>query len=452
MKEEKIKTYTLKIRGMTCVSCENRIERGLKNIDGVISAKADFGTGILKITTDNGTFPIKKIEKRLFELGYEVNHAANSPVREPLAVRSAGVIIMILAVFMFFNHIGGIAIFESFPEAEAGMGFGLLFLIGLLTSVHCVAMCGGINLSQCASYQKVETPCKGRFTSLLPSLQYNGGRVLSYTLIGGIVGAAGSVISFSGGLKGIVVIVAGIFMIIMGLNMLNIFPELQRFNPRIPRSLAVKIHEKKKGKRPFYVGLLNGLMPCGPLQAMQLYALSTGDPFEGALSMFLFSLGTVPLMFGLGAISTLLTNAFQKKMISVSAGLVVILGILMLSNGFALAGIAAPGIPIGSSGQGSTSQIATAVLEDGVQVVNTNLSPRSYEPIQVQSGIPVKWNIVAESSSINGCNNVLVIPEYGIEKQLQPGDNIIEFTPEEEGTIPFSCWMGMIRSQIIVGD
>jgi plastocyanin domain-containing protein len=131
---------------------------------------------------------------------------------------------------------------------------------------------------------------------------------------------------------------------------------------------------------------------------------------------------------------------------------VVILGILMLSNGFALAGIAAPGIPNGSSGQGSTSQIATAVLEDGVQVVNTNLSSRGYEPIQVQAGIPVKWNMVAESSDINGCNNVLIIPEYGIEKQLQPGDNIIEFTPEEEGTIPFSCWMGMIRSQIIVGD
>jgi sulfite exporter TauE/SafE len=67
----------------------------------------------------------------------------------------------------------------------------------------------------------------------------------------------------------------------------------QKAQPRIPRVFAEKIDKKKDGKGPLYVGLLNGLMPCGPLQAMQLYALSTGDPVKGALSMLVFSLGTV---------------------------------------------------------------------------------------------------------------------------------------------------------------
>ena len=64
----------------------------------------------------------------------------------------------------------------------------------------------------------------------------------------------------------------------------------------------------------------------------------------------------------------------------------------------------------------------------------------------------MQWNIQAEAGDINGCNNRIIVPEYNIEKKLEPGDNIIEFTPTESGTIPFSCWMGMIRSEIYVYD
>ena len=85
------------------------------------------------------------------------------------------------------------------------MGYGLLFAVGLLTSLHCIAMCGGINLSQCVTYKFNENETN-KITKLKPSLMYNAGRVASYTLIGGIVGALGSVITFSGTAKGIVAI------------------------------------------------------------------------------------------------------------------------------------------------------------------------------------------------------------------------------------------------------
>ena len=72
---------------------------------------------------------------------------------------------------------------------------------------------------------------------------------------------------------------------------------------------------------------------CGPLQAMQLYALGTGSMLTGALSMFLFSLGTVPLMFGFGAISSVFKQQFNQKMLKVSAILVMLLGVVMLNRG-----------------------------------------------------------------------------------------------------------------------
>ncbi|HYE68797.1 MAG TPA: sulfite exporter TauE/SafE family protein [Anaerovoracaceae bacterium] len=450
-------TVTFKINGMTCVNCENKIERTLKNKKGIANAIVSFAKGTALVTYDPNQIGVTDITEIIEQLGYGTTQTAVSSIFRPedkkiSSLQVVGIFVILIALYMIINRFGGFNIFNYFPQAKEGMGYGMLFVIGLLTSTHCIAMCGGINLSQCVPY-KTPQAHKSKTSSLTPSILYNSGRVISYTVIGGLVGALGSAVSFSGTGKGIIAAVAGIFMVIMGLNMLNIFPWLRRFNPRMPKIFAEKINEQKKSNRPLYVGLLNGLMPCGPLQAMQLFALSTGDPFKGAMSMLLFSLGTVPLMFGLGALSSVLTKKFTSRMMTVSAALVVILGVFMLSNGMALAGYAMP-FTSGSVSQSSSSSVQgeQAEIIDGVQVVTTSLDSGSYEPIVVQAGIPVQWNIQAEAGDINGCNNRIIIPEYNLEKPLEPGDNIIEFTPDKSGIIPYSCWMGMIRSQITVVD
>ena len=88
-------------------------------------------------------------------------------------------------------------------------------------------------------------------------------------------------------------------MVIMGINMLEVIPVLRKLQIRFPNKLANKISRRKIiEKRPFFVGLLNGLMPCGPMQSMQIIALGSGNPVSGAFAMLMFSLGTVPLMLG----------------------------------------------------------------------------------------------------------------------------------------------------------
>jgi sulfite exporter TauE/SafE len=307
-------------------------------------------------------------------------------------------------------------------------------------------MCGGINLSQCVSYKNDEGDTS-RLSKLKPSLMYNMGRVVSYTVLGGIVGALGSVVSFSGTAKGIVSIASGVFMVIMGLNMLNIFPWLRKFNPRMPKIFGNKVHNNNGKHGPFFVGLLNGLMPCGPLQAMQIYALGTGSVFGGAVSMLFFSLGTLPLMFGFGAISSFLSGKFTHKMMKVSAVLVMVLGIVMLNRGLNLSGVNLSAV-YASSASGNVAKI-----EGGAQVVTTKLESGRYTPFIVQKGIPVKWTIKAAADNLNGCNETVTIPKYGISVKLVPGDNLIEFTPDEEGNIAYTCWMGMISSNIkVVSD
>jgi plastocyanin len=118
----------------------------------------------------------------------------------------------------------------------------------------------------------------------------------------------------------------------------------------------------------------------------------------------------------------------------------------MFKSGLSLSGVNTD--PLASKTESATE----AKIENEVQIVNTSLYSSRYEPITVQAGLPVKWTITAESGSINGCNIRIIIPEYGIEKKLEEGDNIIEFTPTKAGTYSYSCWMGMIRSSITVTD
>lgn len=440
-----MKETILKIGGMSCVNCENSIERKLNKTAGIQKATVSYSNETAQISYDGDIISKNDIIRVIEELDYKVIEDSSTQEDSVNHLNKIlGTIIIMLGLYLFMKRFGLFNLFNFFPQAEEGMGYGMLFIIGLLTSVHCLAMCGGINLSQCIP-QAAKQGQEGRMASLRPSLLYNIGRVISYTVVGGIVGSLGSVISFSGSFKGIVQLVAGIFMVIMGLNMLNIFPWLRKFNPRMPKIFAKNINQKKNSNSPLYVGLLNGLMPCGPLQAMQLYALSTGDPMKGALSMFLFSLGTVPLMFGLGVLSSILSQKFTKKVMSVGAVLVVVLGVSMFNNGLSLSGFAFAASPYNQS---SSSNVAK--IQDGVQIVNTTLNSGQYEAITVQAGIPVKWTITAENGSINGCNNRIYIPEYDIEKKFEIGENVIEFIPEKAGTYRYSCWMGMIRSTITV--
>jgi sulfite exporter TauE/SafE/copper chaperone CopZ/plastocyanin domain-containing protein len=440
-------TKRLYIGGMTCVSCQNKIEKKLRNSAGIHNAKVSYNEGIADITYDEDVISLQEIRQVIEKLDYEV--LTGKERQAPSTNRTAGLLIMIAALFILMQQFGILNLLVPSQLAETNMNYGMLFVIGLITSVHCIAMCGGINLSQCIP-QSEKRDGEGRFAALRPTLLYNLGRVISYTAVGFIVGGLGSVISFSNAMQGGLKLIAGVFMVIMGINMLGIFPWLRRLNPRMPKAFALRVNaDKAKSNSPLVIGLLNGLMPCGPLQAMQIYALSSGSPFTGALSMFLFSMGTVPLMFGLGALSTVLSKKFTHKVMTVGAVLVVVLGLSMFSQGWNLSGLKLPEL---TPQQGSTAQSGgtDVKIENGAQVINSILSSGKYPNITVQAGTPVKWLIDAPQGSINGCNNRMLIQEYNIEYQFKTGENVIEFTPTETGTIRYSCWMGMIHGSITV--
>ena len=323
---------------MTCGACEERIGRLLDRQEGVVSARADYPGGTLKLCWDPSRFSEEALAALLEGQGYSLKKATSRLT----GLQFGAILVLAAAGFLILRNTVG---FNLLPEVQASMGFAALFLVGLATSLHCVAMCGGLALSQCVAPAPSRQPKAGMrrlpsLSSLRSSLLYNGGRVLSYTLIGGAVGALGAAVGFSGWARGLVAVASGLLMMVMAANLMGVLPGLGKWIPRLPASLRSKASRGASGKGPLVVGLLNGLMPCGPLQGMQLYALGTGSLLLGAGSMFFFSLGTVPLMLVLGSVASLLGARMTSVMMKVSAAIILVLGLVMLDRGLALSGIA----------------------------------------------------------------------------------------------------------------
>lgn len=420
----------VKIDGITCDNCRNKIKKELLCLDNI--KEVNINKNIAKITYINNINEIKIIDT-INELGYftkkdyisknikDLN--SNIKLKEFIII-----LISILLIIFVIRKIFGYDIFNVIPTINDNITYGMLFITGLLTSIHCISMCGAINLM--ATYNKENK------INLKRPILYNLGRLVSYTLLGGVVGLIGSIISINEVINGIIIIVASILMILMSLSMLNII----KF--KLPKLVKLKT----KTSNSFIIGLLNGLMPCGPLQAMQVYALSTGSFVKGALSMFLFCLGTLPLMLSVGIIFNVVKGKKRIMLNKIASTL-----ILILSLGMLFRGISALGINFNSLFDNYDNYTASTIYKD-YQKVKINLSYDNYDDIVVLKGKKVKLIINVEDKYLTGCNNIVMINEFNIKKELKVGENIIEFIPNKVGTYSMNCWMNMITNNIKVID
>lgn len=420
----------IKISGMTCNSCENIISERLKKTEGINKVKVSLKSSDVQITYNSEITDKKTIIKIINDLGYSVYNKDDNYL--------FGIIVLVgIILYIIFKDSN---IFSNIPKIDTDMSYGILFIIGLLTSVHCIFMCGGINIALVANYnadKKVKKIVK-------PGLMYNLGRITSYTILGGIVGLIGSVFEISQIFKDSINVIVGSIMIFLALKMSGII-RLPKRNIKMPLFIVKTFRFlRSKVKSPYLIGIINGFMPCGPLQSMQLYALSTMSFINGAFSMFIFSLGTVPLMMGLSIGSSFLSGRKSVVLKRLSAAFILLLGIIMIGRSVDFKTIL-------QSNYIDKTAIKAEIKEE-YQEVTTRFERGRYKPIVVQKGILVKWYIIIEKGDLNGCNNEIFIPEYNIKEKLEYGINVIEFIPEKIGPTKYTCWMNMLRSNIYVVD
>ena len=239
----------------------------------------------------------------------------------------AGILLIIFIDTKFISQSGE-------PDISLHMSYGLLFVLGLLTGFHCIGMCGGFVLSYTADHAR-----SGR-RSYLSHVLYGAGKTLSYTCIGAMFGLLGAVVAFTPLLRGAAGMIAGVFLIIFGLNMLNLFSPLRRIRLTMPAALERFLGKQTSSHhRPFIIGLLNGLMiACGPLQAMYVMAAGTGSAVEGAKMLFTFGIGTLPVLLSFGVLTTLISGSLTHQLLKLSGAIVIVLGAVMINRGLILTG------------------------------------------------------------------------------------------------------------------
>lgn len=345
---------------------------------------------------------------------------------------------------------------EREDNRKLSMEFALVFLTGLTTGIFmCIPMCGGLMMACTACAQgKVEDKNK-----LTPTFLYLAAKLTSYTLVGMLLGWLGSFFQLSLETRVTIAIVAGIFMLILSLQMLDIHPIFKRFSFGIPKFLQNKIrsNSEKQGYVPaIALGFFTAFLPCGPLQAVQLTALSSGSALYGGLIMFLFGLGTSPALFGVGYLTKLFGQKFKTKFLKISGILVIVLALVVISRGLVLSGsnYNLNSIKNGIVGIFNKDEVE---IKEGVQEITLKVSSlKGYEPevLRFKKGVPVKINI--ERIDSGHCSKELIIRGMGIQKTLpggskdNPGKTTIEFTPTKKGNFPFTCGMGMLTGMIIV--
>ena len=205
------KNLTLKIAGMHCQNCCNKIKDVLSPM-AVEKLEISYERGELSCSTDDRDEIIAAINK----LGYTLEVAENDIASHKNYKGPIVTLLVLLGLYLIIKNTVG---FNTMPKLQEQSSYGILFALGIATSLHCLSMCGGIVISQSIAFQN---PIKS-------TLLYNVGRVISYTTVGAIVGGIGSIVSFSPILKGYITIFAGVFMILMGLSMLQPFSFLRRY-------------------------------------------------------------------------------------------------------------------------------------------------------------------------------------------------------------------------------
>lgn len=443
MESRKIKIY-----GMHCSSCEVVLEKEIKEISGIKWCRASHKKNEIEIGYQ-GEFPEKEINEKIRNCGYHTEKNEGKHKNKPNDyLQIAMLALLVLAVI---NLINKLEIVKLFPDFGDKVNIAIAFLIGIVASIStCLILVGGIVMSFGSMYKTQDGKEHSLWHKALPHIHFHIGRIAGFMVLGGLLGLLGKKINYSLNFTGVLTIVVASVMLYLGLHILNIVPNITKFGFHLPKSISHKINELQKKEHPLLPGLLGVLtffLPCGFTQSMQLAAIGSQSFLAGSLIMGFFALGTVPVLISIGIGSSFSQNrdfGLVKKIVGI---LVVFFGLYSLNSGFVLAG---SDVNLDFWNSGKNSETAQISENSSVQTIKMDVD-YTFKPseFRIKKGIPVRWEIYGKN--ITGCNNRVVIPRLGISSgKLRQGLNVVEFTPQEEGILPFSCWMGMIQGKFIV--
>lgn len=332
--------YNFHVHGMHCNACVLMIESELGDLPNITYVKSNLNNHSVEISGDFGDKTSEQIAEELTiplkSHGYTISVEKQSHNAEwgdfkiaiPIAL---GFIIL----FILLQKMGIVNLVNG-----GNVNYGTAFVIGIIASLStCMAVVGGLLLSMSATFAKEGDKIK-------PQIMFHIGRLISFFILGGVIGAIGSAFTLSNSATFILSLIIGIVMLILGINLLDTFHWAKKLQPSMPKFIAKHAHGISKFNHtltPILVGIATFFLPCGFTQSMQLYTLSTGSFLNGGLTMLAFALGTLPVLALISFSSFSIQKSSKAGIFFKTAGLIVIMFALFnLINSLVMIGIISP--------------------------------------------------------------------------------------------------------------
>jgi len=330
-----MKTYTFHVTGTHCAACKILIEDVVKEQSGIHSVSVDLRNEIVSIEGESGdaTQLASQLTEKLKPHGYSLS-------TEKVQNLGGGTNDLWKAVPIGLGFLALFILLQKSGIVNLGVGGSVTpvtsFLIGLVASVSsCLAVVGGLVLSLSATVSLDDRDDKK------PIMLFHGGRLIGFAVLGGVLGILGSAIGISYTVSAVLGLVAAFVMILLGLNLIGVFKQGVVTLPSGIFSFFRKIEHGVWA--PLTLGVGTFFLPCGFTQSMQIAALSSGSAAGGALIMFTFALGTLPMLALLSFGASSFSRSRYAPIFFKSAGIVVIgLGLLGFLAGLAGLGIINP--------------------------------------------------------------------------------------------------------------
>lgn len=335
----KNKNYTFYVHGMHCASCEILVDSELKDLTNISDVKSSLRDGSLNIIGDFKDKTDREVALELTGLLEKHGYTVSLEKEEIKTKWSDFKVALPVAVLFGLLFVGlqklGIINLVSAKD----FNYGTAFMIGIVASLSsCMAVVGGLLLSMSATFSKEGDKIK-------PQLYFHIGRIISFFILGGVIGYLGSAFTLNTTASFVIGLVVGIVMLILGINLLDIWGanKFQFLMPKFVSEKAYNISKFNYTFTPLLVGIATFFLPCGFTQSMQITALSSGTFLKGGLTMLFFALGTFPVLAIISFSSSSIKNISKSGIFFKTAGLIVIgFAILNIINSLVIIGIIRP--------------------------------------------------------------------------------------------------------------
>ena len=328
------------------------------------------------------------------------------------------------------------------------MNYWIIFLTGLTTGgLSCLAVQGGLLTATLATTAEK----KDKLHNAIPTTVFLISKLLAYTLLGALLGYFGSLFQLTTLMRIWFQVLAAILMLGLAGSMLDLHPIFRYFVIQPPKWVGKLLRGQTRSPSvfaPAILGVFTVLIPCGVTQAMEVLAVSTGNPLAGATTMFAFVLGTSPLFLAVGWLTTKLSESFRTKFFKFAAILVIFIAFTSLNGAMVLAGSKYSFDHWAWAFKQTflNPPVFAASNDVIINVQNNGYTPRNFS---VKVNQPV--NLKLSTQGTYSCASVFTIPSLNITKVLPPvGTSEVTFTPTKTGLITFACGMGMYTGTINV--